>query len=199
MNRDTSQYGEGEFIEQHFAGRLGRFLDIGAYNGIALSNTWPLSQAGWSGVCLEPSPLPFAGLMRTYEGNDRVTLVNAALMLGPCRLMPFYSTGDALSSTEQRHVDRFAKHGYPFTRIMIPGGIGWRELIEGTFSEFPFDFVNIDVEGRNAALLAEMPIRPEMVCVEYDPEADGIETVHNILKGWGYRITVIGGNVLGVR
>lgn len=198
---DTSQYGEGLFISQHFAGRVGRFLDIGAYNGFHFSNTWRLAQEGWSGVCMEPSPLPFTGLLTQYHDNERITLVNAALTVGPKRLMPFYSTGDALSSTEQRHVDKFAKHGFPFTRILIPGGIGWDELLAEVDNNAtgPFDFVNIDVEGLNADTLREMPIRPEMICVEYDPDADGVNTVHNILTGWGYRITVIGGNVLGVR
>jgi len=197
---DTSQYKEGTFICEHFAGRLGRFLDIGSYDGKQLSNTWPLSQLGWSGVCVEPSPLPFAGLMRNYEGNADVILVNAALTFGPKRIMQFFSTGDALSTSQIEHRRRFAE--YPFTSILIPGGIGWDELLAAVDygdGVAPFSFVNIDVEGRNAALLEVMPIRPEMICVEYDPEADGIETVHNILKGWGYKITVIGGNVLGVR
>lgn len=200
QKRDTSQYGEGRWIIDHFAGRVGRFLDVGAYNGKLLSNTWPLAQLGWSGVCVEPSPLPFAGLMATYEDNDRVMLVNAALTFGPARLMPFHSTGDALSSTERKHRDKFA--GYPFTEILIPGGIGWDELLaevdhDGCAGHF--NFVNLDVEGKNAAVLSAMPIRPEMICVEYDPDADGVNTVHDILTSWGYRITVIGGNVLGVR
>lgn len=196
---DTSQYQEGAFIMEHFAGRIGRFLDVGCYNGVALSNTWPLSQLGWSGVCVEPSPIPFANLIENYKGNENVTLVNAALTVGPKRLMTFYSTADALSSTELKHREKFA--AWPFTKILIPGGIGWDELLGAVGSMYDklFDFVNIDVEGLNAATLRDMPLRPEMICVEYDPDADGVNTVHDILTGWGYKITVIGGNVLGVR
>lgn len=198
--KDESQYGEGLHIANHFAGRVGRFLDIGSYNGVALSNTWILSQLGWSGVCVEPSPEPFANLMVNYAGNDRVTLVNAALTVESSkRLVPFFSTADALSSTELKHREKFA--AYPFTKIFIPSGIGWKELLEVVDNDAtgPFDFVNIDSEGTNAKLLAEMPIRPEMVCVEYDPDADGVNTVHKILDSWGYDWTQIGGNVLGVR
>lgn len=193
---DTSQYGEGRFIAEHFAGRIGRFLDLGAYDGRNLSNTWALAQLGWSGVYVEPSPEPFCGLMRNYAGNPRVTLVNAAIgASGVSRLMPFHATGDALSTTEDRHREKFG--AYPFTPILIPGGIGWQELLESVGGEF--DFVNIDVEGKNVAVLAAMPIRPEMVCVEYDPDADGVNAVHNLLTALGYEITVIGGNVLGIR
>lgn len=198
---DTSQYGEATAIVEHFAGRKGRFLDVGAYNGQHLSNTRPLYELGWDGVFVEPSPLPFGGLIREYGGNERITLVNAAITTGPARLMPFYSTGDALSTSDPRHHDRFSKAGFPFTRILIPGGIGWDELlvaVSGLVFD-KFDFVNIDVEGSNADVLRAMPIRPEMVCVEYDQESDGINTIQNILTSFGYRWKVYGINVLGVR
>ena len=195
---DTSQYQEGQWIVDYFAGRIGRFLDVGAYNGLLLSNTWPLSQLGWSGVCVEPSPLPFAGLMDTHAGNDKITLINAAVHEGVIpsgSLVPFFSTGDALSTFDEEHRQKFA--AYPFTEISICCGVTWKELFMHVGKDF--DFLNIDVEGKNAALLAQLTIRPELICVEYDPDADGVHAVHNILKGWGYQIKEIGGNVRGVR
>jgi hypothetical protein len=184
LNADTSQYGEAAYILDRFAGRTGRFLDIGAFDGKTFSNTWPLAELGWSGVCVEPSPPAFCHLMRTYEGNDRVTLINAAI--APTSALP----------------DAFARFkAGPFREILIPR-LGWIDLYAALavrWSPEEFLFVNIDTEGTNAAVLAAMPLRPEMICVEYDPQADGVNTVHNILTGWGYRWTVIGGNVLGVR
>lgn len=56
VTQDTSQYGEGRWIAEHFAGRVGRFLDVGAFDGKTFSNTWRLAQEGWFGVCVEPSP-----------------------------------------------------------------------------------------------------------------------------------------------
>lgn len=202
---DVSQYGEGLWISQHFAGRIGRFLDIGAFDGRTFSNTWGLASEGWSGVCVEPSPPAFCALMRNYNGNERVTLMNAAIApqsMWPgsflCNSADGYSA-DALSTFDRRHRAKFKDH--PFQEIMIPQ-VGWPDLyasLAARWSPEEFLMVNIDTEGTNSAVLAAMPLRPELICVEYDPDADGVNTVHNILTGWGYKITVVGGNVLGVR
>jgi len=53
-----SQNDEEKHIVRFFRDKIdkGSFLDIGAYNGKAFSNTHRLALNGWSGVCLEPSP-----------------------------------------------------------------------------------------------------------------------------------------------
>ena len=189
---DTSQYGEAAAIVAHFAGRVGRFLDVGAYNGKALSNTWPLAELGWSGVCVEPSPEPFCGLMRNYAGNDRVKLVNAALGAGAWTgLQELHSTGDALSTFSGAHRDKFA--AYPFQTILIPGGITWQMLLGAV--GYAFDFVNIDVDSMNEEVFRDMPILPEMVCVELDPA----ESVTALVTSRYRNTQIIGGNILGWR
>lgn len=201
---DTSQYGEGKWIVDHFAGRIGRFLDVGAFDGKTFSNTFALAELGWSGVCVEPSPPAFCALMRTHAGNDRVSLMNAAIggiYQWPVRFMsntPDCNAADALSTFSAYHRAKFSEH--PFREIFIPI-IGWDSLYASVASRFDpvFQFINIDTEGSNAEVLGSMPFRPELVCVEYDPDADGVNTVHKILESWGYRWTQIGGNVLGVR
>ena len=198
MIEDTSQYGDGKFIMDHFAGRIGRFLDIGAYDGIALSTTNGLYQMGWSGVCVEPSPLPFGGLVRNYENSQNIVLVNALIRTSDdAPLVKFWSTGDCLSTTKIEHRWKFAD--YPFTPILVPRGVTWGELLAAVEDDGhpPFSFVSVDTEGTNAAVLAAMPIRPEMVCVELDP-SDG-DAANKTLDEMGYRITRIGGNLIGVR
>ncbi len=40
-------------IEEVFPGKTdGVFLDIGAGNGVDMSNTYALEQLGWSGICV---------------------------------------------------------------------------------------------------------------------------------------------------
>jgi len=53
------------------------YVDIGAGDGIDMSNTFELARAGWAGVCLEGYPLRFAQLAQTYRSLPRVTLVRA--------------------------------------------------------------------------------------------------------------------------
>jgi FkbM family methyltransferase len=203
-----SQYGEHEFILQHFAGRdpsMLRFLDVGAFDGVVNSNTRPLADLGWHGVCVEPSPPAFCMLMANYESNPRVRLVNAALTTEADGLLRFQcnsATGkhcDQLSTFSLDHVEKWK--GHPFRQIYIPA-MRWQDLIfdlanmsaiDSLERSCYFDFVNIDVEGMNDSVFEAMPIRPEMVCVELDPAEDV-----KALCAFYYRQTrIVGGNILG--
>ena len=51
-----SQHKQDEFIVNYFKEkRNGVFVDIGAHDGITLSNTYILEKEyGWTGICIEP-------------------------------------------------------------------------------------------------------------------------------------------------
>jgi len=53
-----SQYGQDQFIDSHFLSkRNGVFVDIGAHDGIHLSNSYFLEvNRGWTGLCVEANP-----------------------------------------------------------------------------------------------------------------------------------------------
>lgn len=195
-----SQYGEHEVILKHFAGRdpaAHRFLDIGAFDGVTNSNTRPLADLGWSGVLVEPCPPAFCLLMRNYEANERMTLVNAAIVAYSPRLQVFHvnsANGDYCDQVSTFSEDHRAKWGaHPFRPILIHG-VTWFDLLEACDTEHAsFDFVNIDVEGTNLEVFRALPFLPEMVCVELDPHVAVLEAVQNRYLN----TQVIGGNVLG--
>ncbi len=197
-----SQYNEHIRILEHFAGRTGTFLDVGAYDGITFSNTRYLAELGWAGVLLEPSPMAFPHLMAYYKDNPKMQLVNAGLAtMGG--LTKFYSNGvgmagDALSTFNREHREKFSMH--PFEPIWIPA-ITWSDLLRSLPG--PYQFVNIDVEGMNVEVLHGLCIHipdgfidPEMVCVELDPVAY-TEVIKRELRQAGLtHWEVIGGNLL---
>jgi len=75
-----SQNDEEKFVCEYFQGRTGRFLDIGAYDGVQLSNTRKLLELGWSGVLVEPGAANFCRLMQNCrEFSERTVLVQAAV------------------------------------------------------------------------------------------------------------------------
>lgn len=59
-----SQYGQDAFVgDVLFRGRAGVFVDVGARDGVANSNTAYLErQRGWTGIAIEPHPDLFAAL-----------------------------------------------------------------------------------------------------------------------------------------
>lgn len=52
-----SQFGEDLWIWQHLnPPAQGVFVEVGAYDGIASSNTLAFEEMGWTGLCIEPQP-----------------------------------------------------------------------------------------------------------------------------------------------
>jgi hypothetical protein len=106
-----SQNSEESHILNHFSdNHTGRFLDIGTFDGRTFSNTHALALTGWSGVCVEPSPLPFSAAMTLYRDRPDIKLVNAAMSYKETGLVEFAdSNGDAISTTSASHEERWKK------------------------------------------------------------------------------------------
>ena len=72
-----SQYGQDKFWFENFFKEKnnGFYLDIGAHDGITLSNTYFFEKLGWDGVCIEPIPDVFTKL----KSNRNCKLFNCVL------------------------------------------------------------------------------------------------------------------------
>jgi hypothetical protein len=52
----------------YFKGKKdGFFIDIGAYDGITISNTYALEKIGWKGICVEPVPEIYDRLIKNRK------------------------------------------------------------------------------------------------------------------------------------
>jgi FkbM family methyltransferase len=147
----------------------GRLLDIGAYVPDQFSNSRALIDKGWSAILVEPSPIPFAALLKHYRANPEVILVNAAVGVDSTWVDFYDSGGDAVSSASQAHVQRWEKSGVSFSRFMLRT-IALADL----FTQFGsyYDFINLDVESLNINLFRAFPwLRlkdTRVICVEHD-------------------------------
>lgn len=196
----SSQYGEHQFILEHFAGRVGRFLDVGAYDGLNLSNTRQLMERGWTGVCIEPSPLVFPHLEKNLKQFPGVDGIQAAIVPDDSHTngkVKFWAVEDALSTLDPRHKAIIERHNpaVKYTETFVDAW-KWRKLLD-RYPE-PYDFINIDVEGINWELLRDGPLA-EMVCIEMDP-ADQVPRMKEHFKIFGLsNQREIGGNLLAWR
>ena len=161
MSVDYSQWGEQKYITEFFHGLTGKFLDLGAFDGLTGSNTRGLSDLGWHGVLVEPSPFIFQRLIENHAGNDKMSFVNAAVM-PENGLVTFYDSGSQLATCKQDHlVSEYVKRKYSVSGIMP-------ECLIPAFGN-TFDFVSLDVEGLDAPVLRAMgPIleHTKLLCVE---------------------------------
>lgn len=192
---DYSQNGEQEIILQYFGDFVGRFLEIGACDGLLVSNTLALVERGWSGLMVEPSPRAFIALRDRHGSNPKLTLVHAAAG-GDYGLVKFWeeSTIGGYSTTEQanrvkwRHLVAFAP---PFYVPMIP--------VSSLLHNFPgpIDFLSIDTEGTSVDIFLAFPFggglverfggnepKPRAICVEHDGRID--ECLRHA-QSWGYQ------------
>lgn len=198
--RDVTRYSqndEEDVLREHFRGRRdGRFLDVGAWSGKCFSNTFGLAQRGWSGVCVEPGPKAFCGLLENYRGRPDIELANVAVA-PEAGLATFYDAdGDALSTLHESQLTKWPQTQFRrFTVATVTPGM----LLDRFGCDF--DLLSLDVEGNSADLLREFPLdampRLAAIVVEHDGRADELRDW--VMGRRFYEISRNGENVIFVR
>lgn len=195
-----SQSNEEEAILKFFGDRVGRFLDIGAYDGKTFSNTRALALRGWSGVCVEASPQCFVQLQKTYEGNPKVEVVSACVGKSS-GLARFYDHGGATATTDREHARVWeTNNGVKYSKIVVAQITG--SVLLQHFGE-KVDFISIDVEGANVDVMLTMPVGmggADLVCIEADAK-DRKDVIDVMGHRWFMLIQEfpLGGNLLFAR
>lgn len=166
---DYSQDHEQEHILDAVKGiGRGKFLDIGAFHPMELSNTRALYELGWEGVMVEPSPAPMLTLLKEYGNDPRIKLIQAVVVPeteGSLKSMRItdgpYSTVDAANFTKWQFAGGF--YGSMFVPVLP---------VEALLTWFgSFDFISVDVEGGSRELferILALKARPKCMSVEYD-------------------------------
>lgn len=188
--QNYSQRDEQAVILAIFAGRTdGLFLDIGAADGLTFSNTRALYELGWHGVMVDASPHAVVALINRYADNNRVLIVDAAVVDGApiAPLMQFHTSPDLVSSLSSQHRELWKSHA-KFVTIAKPV-VPLSDVLDFTkafcgiarsTSDVRIDLINIDVEGHSLSLLRALPpgeCGAAVIVVEYD---DALE----VIKAW---------------
>ena len=198
-----AQFGEDRILWQVFRQRTsGYFIEIGAYDGVSLSNTYFLEQMGWCGMLVEAIP-QLCDQARRVRPRSRV--VQAAVSKPghpPSATFTIANNVPVLSflTADDEHVARCKREGAKLVEIEVPvvtvdellcperenpstvgspwiPHVGWR-----------IDLVSIDVEGGEKDVLDGFDLdrfRPRILLIENDrPSAKEIEPY---LRDRGYR------------
>jgi len=183
-----SQNDEEKVILDFLKTDRGRFLDIGACDGIYVSNTRKLLEIGWGGVLVEPRAESFHKLFDNCAPFfDRVSLIQAAV-----------SNAEGL---KRFWIDMHPNREWSATVNKALLGIG--SVIEPSplpvyipcittdeLCQFgPFDFISIDAEWEDFAILKSSPKRfwigCKLLCVESRHQLERIE-MKAYLKSIGF-------------
>lgn len=165
-----SQHGEDRWLERHFRGTPeGVFVEVGAHDGLTLSNTYRLEQLGWRGVLVEPDP-ERAAAARVNRPRSHVFECACLAPSAPPEIM-FHKVVefDAMSTATMTdfHLDRLRDAGYSTSTFTVRVRPLDALLEEAGLSRV--DFVSIDVEEGEIEVLRGFDLcrwRPRVVMVE---------------------------------
>jgi FkbM family methyltransferase len=188
-----SQNDEEKFILDYFGGGTGTLCDIGANDGITLSNSYTLVEQGWEGMLVEASQKAFERLAATHNIIDRqVQLLNVAVgsydgVIEFNESGQLLGTGDValVSSTRQDEMDRWVSLNMPFEKMTVPV-ITFKTLLQRSAYNH-FDFLTIDIEGMEPEVVPQIDFTAlgvRMAIIEWNgknPELyDGLLASHGL-------------------
>ncbi len=165
-----SQNNEQEVILKYFEGSDGKFLDIGANDGITLSNTRALLEYGWEGVCVEPSQEAFNRLVVSSSAY-KCTSFNVAIGTHNGEV-EFNEMGDhlgegdvSLLSTVLTPEKKWSKVPFKKTKVSM---WTYKELLKHSPIK-EFNFISIDAEGMDWDILRQIDLsKTQMICLEHN-------------------------------
>lgn len=191
-----AQYGQDLFLtEVLFPGvRGGYFVDIGANDGVTLSNTWLLEKRrGWTGVCVEPQPDIYA-LLRANRGceclncciaseNGEVEflqVVGANMLSGMVEAIDARHRERIRSEVGQENERLIRIQARRFDAIVPPGAA--------------IDYLSIDTEGAEKTILQAIPFENYRIRVLSVENNYGEPFIHEFLVDKGFRLVAVIGD-----
>jgi len=126
-----------------------RYVDIGANHPFHLSNTALLYEAGGEGVLVEPDPY-YAGLLRSKRPRDSV-LECGVHFSGESRANFYVIEPPTLNTFSRQEMERYVEMGHQLNETISVELQGVNEILE---QAGPLDFMTIDIEGLDKAILA---------------------------------------------
>ncbi len=198
-----AQFGEDRVLWQVFRQRpVGYFIEVGAYDGVTLSNTYFLEQMGWSGILVEP----IADLChRAGAARPRSRVVQAACSKRGSRgTVTFTVTQNvpvlSFLTADEDHIARCKREGADLVEIEVPLTtlddilLGMRTCSDGQPGPWQrnrgwcIDLVSIDTEGCELDVLDGFALerfKPRVLVIENDRPAG--EAIEPYLAKRGYR------------
>lgn len=183
----NGQIGQDYFLDLLFENETGRFLDIGANNPFANSNTHFFEQKGWSGFAFDP----MKSLVEKWSERPGTTFVNAGISDRSetrtfIEIKPRVGWEHQLSSFRE-FVRAEDMHEFEYLEYPVECGPISKFVPEGE----TFDFASIDVEGAEALILTGFDFEnaaPKAIMLENVQEMGGLDEHRHTLTKHGYRV-----------
>jgi len=162
-----SQNNEEDIILNIFKHKKnGTFLDIGANDGVTLSNTFALANFyGWTGLLVEASPKAYERLLKNYELIDRDFDFQNVAIGKKDGVLDFFESGELLgkgdvalvSSGVPDELKRWESLKMEFVPIHVP--MTSVETMLARSRHEKFDLLSLDIEGMELDVLPQIDFK----------------------------------------
>lgn len=186
QHKSYSQIGQDLFVLFILNGkRNGFFVEIGAGDGVHLSNTYLLeNEFGWTGILVEPNRSFYSECSR-----NRTSLVKQNLILDRNgSRIKFYEK----EIGEFSHADGF---GDSSASLIIDSyevqSIEFNNLFNEINPPIVIDFLSIDTEGSEFEILRSVDFnkfRPRIICIEHNFNKKRRRSYKKLLAQYGYEL-----------
>lgn len=208
--RYYSHHGEDFLLWKLFDYKTnGFYVDVGAFDGVHLSNSYSFEQHNWSGICVEANPAYFKICKESRTGAN---CLNAACVGDDSiQKIEFYAEELGLLSgirgnREDDVRSRYEKRGLEFkgfSKITVPALTLNAILGQYLPASTEIDFISIDVEGSESDVLKGLDLtrfRPRVIVIEANTEEANEALNTCLVQQNGYiKARTIGVNVFYVR
>ena len=188
MEHSYSQIGQDKKVYNFYNGKTnGYFLDIGAWDGIALSNTYALEKLGWNGICVEPLTSRFNDLIKNRSSNCCDLAVYHTSDLD----VFFDVEGDAgMLSGINIHIDAHKHLVNKNKKTLKIKTISLNHLLERYNAPSFIEYLSLDTEGSEYEILKNLNFSKwkfGLIDVEHNYVEPRRSMIHNLLCSNGYK------------
>lgn len=188
-----SQNGEDVRILSHIGDLKGTILDLGANDGITLSNSRLFIERGWKALLVEPSKEAFTKCSNLYNNNIDVECINVGIGTSE-GIFPFFESGThlgngdtaLLSTLSFQETQRWAgtKNEFKEKECEV---ITFSTLLE--LSPYKtFDIISIDCEGMDYEILKQINLNDvgcRLIVIEHNN--NDINKYIEYCSGFGFK------------
>lgn len=166
-----SQFGEDKYVASLFDNTFrGVAVDVGAGNGIFLSNTYAFELAGWTCICIEPNP-NFLNQLRSYRKLVLPYAVGKGEYNAPFTSYKIRGTYEACSALQPSAevVEEFRRSGQIESEETFTVCVKPLDTLLYQVGATRLDYLSIDVEGGEWDVLSGFSLdiwEPKVIVVE---------------------------------
>ena len=184
-----SQFGQDKFVIKKVLNykKGGYFVDIGAYDGVHLSNTYALEKMlDWRGICVEPSKKFF-----DLTKNRNCLCIQAAAGPDSDTMIQFlyYGQSPALSGNISTISNHLKMEDLIGSEALEMKTVSLYDLLKKNNAPKYIDYLNIDTEGYEYEILKNFKFdeyKFGVITVEHNNNVNLKKGLYSLLKKNGY-------------